>query len=207
MQTSYTLGQAKSDFNGATSLPSSSDNLDLDWGPQGQDIRHQFQFGGMLRLPYDFQMQGSLQYRSAPAYNLTTGFDNNFDGVLNDRPDGVERNALRGEATWHLSQIRLQKVFGFGGTREGTGGGPGRGGPGGGGFRGGEQRGFGGGGGGRGGFGNNSRYQVQFSIQAQNPLNRVIRTGWTGNMRSPYFGTATGVQRPRQISFNTSFRF
>ena len=210
VQVSYQLGQSEADFLGATSLPSNSLDPSLDWGPQGQDIRHQFQTGGMVRLPYDFRLQGNFQFRSAPAYNLTTGLDNNLDGVINDRPEGVGRNSLRGEPTWHLTQLSLNKAFGFGGSRGGATGTPtgGRG-PGnqqgmGGGFPGGGR-----GPGGRGNFGGASdqRYQVQLSLRASNPLNRVIQTGWTGNMRSPFFMTATGVQSARRIEFETSFRF
>jgi hypothetical protein len=215
VQFSYQLGKARSDFQGATSLPSNSLNPELDWGPQGQDIRHQAQIGGMVRLPWDMRLQSNFQYRSAPAYNWTTGLDSNLDGVINDRPEGVSRNSLRGESTWNITQASLNKSFGFGGPRAGTGNNQGQGNPrnnqgnfqGGGGFP-------GGGGnfqGGRGGnnFGNagNQRFQVNFSVRAQNPLNRVIQTGWTGNQRSPYFMTATGVQNARRVEFETSFRF
>jgi outer membrane receptor protein involved in Fe transport len=220
-QFSYQIADAESNYNGATSLPSNSLNPDLDWGPQGQDIRHQAQIGGMLRLPWQVQLQGQFRYRSAPAYNLTTGIDDNRDGVINDRPFGVTRNSLRGDSTWDISQISLRKQIGFGGARADGGPNPGGFGPpggGGGGFRGGPNAQQGGGGGGfqGGGGGNfrggnqnnsNSRYSVEFSVQASNPLNRVIRQGYTGNMRSPFFGTATGVASPRRISFNTSFRF
>ncbi len=240
LNVNYQLGQAKSDFQGATSLPSNSLNPSLDWGPQGQDIRHQFQFGGQVRLPWQVRLQSQLRVRSGPAYNVTTGTDNNRDGVINDRPDGVTRNSRRGDATWDISQVSLQKSFGFGGPRPdggGQGNGGGRGGnqgggggggnfpggnfPGGGNQGGGNQGGGnqGGGGGGQGGGGNfqggnfrgnnnsTSRYSVDFSIQATNPLNRVIHQGYTGNLRSPYFGTATGVGSARRVSFNTSFRF
>jgi hypothetical protein len=217
VQFSYQLGKARSDFQGATSLPSNSLNPELDWGPSGQDIRHQAQIGGMVRLPWDLRLQSNFQYRSAPAYNWTTGLDSNLDGVINDRPEGVSRNSLRGESTWNITQASLNKSIGFGGPRAGTGNNQGQGNQrnnqgnfqGGGGFPGG-----GGGGnfqGGRGGnnFGNasNQRFQVQFSVRAQNPLNRVIQTGWTGNQRSPYFMTATGVQNARRVEFETSFRF
>ena len=121
LQFSYQLGKSQSDFQGATSLPSNSLNPELDWGPAGADIRHQAQIGGMVRLPYDFRLQSNFQYRSAPAYNLTTGLDNNFDGVINDRPEGVTRNSLRGESTWNITQATLNKSFGFGGPRAGTG--------------------------------------------------------------------------------------
>jgi uncharacterized membrane protein YgcG len=201
MNANYSLGESLSNFSGATSLPSDSLNQDLDWGPNGQDVRHQFQLMGMIQLPYDVRFQSRLQVRSAPAYNLTTGRDNNLDGVVNDRPDGVTRNSLRGDPTWHISTISLQKTIGFGGPR--TDGGSGRsGGGGGGGFRGG-----GGGGGGFRGGGGDSRYNVQLSMNVSNPLNRVVRQGYTGNMLSPYFGTATGVAQARRVEFSTSFRF
>jgi len=228
LQVAYQLGNAKSDFSGATSLPSSSLHPELDWGPSGQDVRHQGQVGGMVRLPWDFRLQGNMQVRSAPAFNLTTGVDNNRDGVINDRPFGVSRNSLRGEGFWNITQLSLNKAFGFGGSR-GTanpnatnGNNPGQGnrgngtpnfqqgGFGGGNFQGGGGGNFQGGGRGNGGnFGNASsqRYQVQFSVRAQNPLNRTIETNYTGNMRSPYFMTATGVQQARRIELETSFRF
>jgi hypothetical protein len=229
LQVAYQLGNAKSDFSGATSLPSSSLHPELDWGPSGQDVRHQGQIGGMVRLPWDFRLQGNLQMRSAPAFNLTTGVDNNRDGVINDRPFGVSRNSLRGEGFWNVTQLSLNKAFGFGGARGGAnattnnGNNPGQGNRGNGnpnfqgqgGFQGGNFQGGGGGnfqGGGRGNGGNfgnasNQRYQVQFSVRAQNPLNRTIETNYTGNMRSPYFMTATGVQQARRIELETSFRF
>jgi hypothetical protein len=201
MNLSYQLGEGRSNFGGATSLPSDSLNLDLDWGPDGQDVRHQFQAQGVAMLPYELRLQTRIQLRSAPAYNMTTGRDDNFDGVINDRPDGVTRNSLRGDATWHLTNLSIQKTIGFGGPRaDGGGGGAQRGGGprGGGGFP----------GGGRGGnFGGNSRYNVQLSLDVSNPLNRVIRQGYTGNMLSPFFGTATGVAQARRVEFNTSFRF
>jgi hypothetical protein len=216
LQVSYQLGKNRSDFNGATSLPMDSLNPDLEWGPQGQDIRHQGQIGGMLRLPYDVRLQGNFQVRSAPAYNLTTGRDDNRNGVINDRPFGVSRNSLRGDATWNITQFTLNKSIGFGPSRTNpnTQGGGQQGGnrpqgnfQGGQGFQGGG--GFRGGGRGGGNFGNasNSRFQVQLSLRAQNPLNRTIPQGWTGNMLSRYFMTATGVQNARRIEFETSFRF
>ncbi|HEX5110905.1 MAG TPA: TonB-dependent receptor [Vicinamibacterales bacterium] len=222
LQFSYQLANARSNFPGSTSfgeessdstsggsipLPSDSSNPDLDWGPMNQDIRHQLQLGGMVRLPWQLRLQSQLTVRSAPAYNETTGFDDNKDGVVNDRPAGVGRNSLRGDATWDIRQISISKLFGFGGPRpEGRGGGgvPGQG------------RGRGGPGGGRpGGFGDgfrgnatsNSRYQIEFTVRAQNPLNRVIRSGYTGNRLSPFFGTATAINQARKITFNSSFRF
>ena len=211
VQFQYQWQQGMSNYGGATSLPSDSSNPELDWGPQGQDVRHQMQIGGNARLPWQVRLQSQLRLRSAPAYNLTTGFDDNKDGVVNDRPFGVARNSLRGESTWDIPQLALSKTFGFGGAR-GEGGGGNNGGfraaneqQGGGGFSGGGNR---GGGNARNNNSNRAtRYEVEFTVQAQNPLNRVVRSGYTGNMRSPFFGTATSINNARRISFNTSFRF
>jgi hypothetical protein len=211
LQFQYQHQRGMSDFGGATSLPSDSSNPRLDWGPQGQDVRHQMQLSGNARLPWQFRVQTQLRLRSAPAYNLTTGLDDNKDGVVNDRPFGVGRNSLRGEATWDIPQFAISKVVGFGGAPTDGAGATGNSG---GGFR--DQQGGGGQRGGSGGGfrGNNNssstraaRYEVEFAVQAQNPLNRVIRSGYTGNLRSPFFGTATSINSARRISFNTSFRF
>jgi hypothetical protein len=203
VQVQYQHQKGLSDFGGATSLPSDSSNPGLDWGPLGQDIRHQMQIGGTAQLPWRLRLQSQLRLRSAPAYNLTTGLDDNKDGVVNDRPVGVSRNSLRGESTWDVPQLALSKVFGFGGSR--TDGGTG-------GFRASnaaQQRGGGWNGnrGSRESGSRTTRYEVEFTVQAQNPLNRVIHSGYTGNLRSPFFGTATSVNNARRVSFNTSFRF
>src|SRR4030095_17092253 len=68
-------------------------------------------------LPWQIRLQSQRNVRSAPAYNFTTGSDNNKDGVVNDRFEGVGRNSLRGESTWEIRQASLSKIFGFGGPR------------------------------------------------------------------------------------------
>jgi hypothetical protein len=201
---SYTLGRQNSFANGATSLPMNSLNPDFDWGPSGADTRHQFQAQGQMPLALGMRLQVNLTAQSGPAYNMTTGRDDNGDGVINDRPIGVTRNSLRGDGYWNIQQLRLTKQFGFGGAR------------GGGGQRASNQvlnalQGPGGGGGNRGGGGNadagNQRYGVDLFVNAQNPLNRVIETGYSGNILSPFFGRTTGVQQARRVNFGMSLRF
>lgn len=52
-----------------------------------------------------------LTARSALPYNITTGGDNNLDGVsTTDRPAFVGRNAGRGAASWQ-ADIRLSRKF------------------------------------------------------------------------------------------------
>jgi hypothetical protein len=75
----------------------------------------------------------------------------------------------------------------------------------------------GGGQGGQGGFGrqggqgnqgnNNSRFSMEISLQAQNLLNHVTYTGYTGNLSSRFFGTATSVGGARDVNLSVRFNF
>jgi hypothetical protein len=196
----YTFGQEKSHADSATSLPSDSLNPDVDWGPSRQDIRHRLQMQTQVPLLFGVRGNFNLNVSSGVPYNMTTGRDDNDDGVFNDRPAGVGRNSLRGEPTWGLN-MNLSKRFALGaaGTpvtgRAAQGGGPagGFGGPG-----------FGGRGpGGPGG----ARYSMEIFVQAQNVLNQVTRTSYTGNLSSPFYGMATGVGAPRDINIGVRVNF
>ena len=48
-------------------------------------------------------VQMTLNEQSGLPYTETTGFDNNGDGIFNDRPVGLERNTLCGATQWTLS--------------------------------------------------------------------------------------------------------
>ena len=54
---------------------------------------------GFVSTPLFFGLRTNVnaRYESAMPYNITTGFDNNDDSVINDRPAGVGRNAARGD--------------------------------------------------------------------------------------------------------------
>jgi hypothetical protein len=205
MRVQYTLGQEKNHADGATSLPSNNLNPDVDWGPARGDIRHRVQTNSNVQLPFDIRTSLNFNWSSGSPYNWTTGFDNNDDGVFNDRPEGVGRNALRGDSTWTFN-LNISKRFTLGTLQPAT---PGRAQQGGALFaqRGGGGGGFGGPGGGRGGGGNNSRYSFEIFANANNVLNHVTRTGYTGNESSPYFRQATGVGRARDINIGVRFNF
>jgi hypothetical protein len=223
--TSYTFGFANSHVTG-TALPSDSLNPDIDWGPSGQDVRHQLQGQAMLPLPFGVRVNMQFRVQSGPAYNLTTGRDDNFDGVVNDRPAGASRNSLRGDGYWTINQLRLSRSIGFGGPRGGNVGGGGR--AGNTGPQGGQQiagnqqagalfaqQGGGPGGGGRGPGGGgffgggpeNQRYNIELFLNASNPLNRVIPQSYSGNLLSDFFGRAINVQQARRVDLGMAFRF
>lgn len=215
MGANYTLGQVKNHADSATVLPANSLNPDAEWGPSVQDVRHRM--NAMLNVPFvaGIRLNANAFAQSATPYNIITGVDSNADGVVNDRPAGVGRNAARGAVRFDMS-MRLSRSIGFGGARPTGAGGPGGGGPrGGGGGRGGLQQaqgpvGPGGpGGGGGGGFfgGENQRFSAEVFISANNILNRVNYLNFVGNQLSPFFGQATSASQPRRLEVGLNFRF
>ncbi|HEY1307060.1 MAG TPA: carboxypeptidase regulatory-like domain-containing protein [Vicinamibacterales bacterium] len=225
----YALSQVKNHTDSATSLPANNLDPEAEWGPARQDIRHRIQ--GQVNVPLLLGVRTSVNVsaQSAAPYTITTGNDDNHDGVVNDRPAGVGRNTERGRSTWTMN-VNINKQFALGGVRGGQGGGsvprpPGRVGPGGPagapannqqnfaqGLGGGSQR--GGQGGRRQGNGGNgdaqantSRYTMELFIRADNVLNHVNYGGFSGNQMSRFFGQPTSAQQPRRLTVGTAFRF
>ena len=52
-----------------------------------------------------------------------------------------------------------------------------------------------------------SRFSLEIFAQAQNVLNHVTRTGYTGNISSPFFGQPTSVGQPRDVNLGLRFNF
>jgi Carboxypeptidase regulatory-like domain/TonB dependent receptor len=225
----YTLGRVKNHADNETSLPANSLDPDAEWGPSRQDVRHRLQ--GMVNVPLLLGLRANVNVnvQSATPYTITTGRDDNGDGVSNDRPAGIGRNSARGTATF-TTNLRVSRAFALGGQRGGFPGGPGGPGgpgrPGGGGFgpggpgAGGDgasqvqalsAQGQGGGRGGRGGNQGdaafNARYSMELFVTADNLFNRVNYGGYSGNLLSPYYGLPTMAQRPRQVQVGMQFRF
>jgi hypothetical protein len=121
----YTLGSIKNHADNPLQLPANSLNPDAEWAPSSQDVRHRF--NAMINFPIagGFRMNAQANAQSALPFTITTGRDDNQDGVVNDRPAGVGRNSERGSARFDMS-MRLSKSVGFGGVRQnGQGGGQG----------------------------------------------------------------------------------
>lgn len=159
-------------------------------------------------LPFALRANLSANAQSASPYTITTGRDDNRDGVSNDRPDGIGRNTARGSARWDLN-ARLTRSVSFGGPAAGQQGGargqaaPGQGG-------GGRVGGPGGPGGpGGAGFGNvaNQRFTVEFYAQAFNLLNHTNFVNFSGNQQSPFFGLPTSASQARRLEVGMQFRF
>ena len=241
----YSLNYANSDAAGAGSFPSNQYDLSVDYGRGAFDVRHRLFFGGSIAMPYGFRLSPFMIFNSGSPYNVTVGQDLSGDSLFNDRPalaanpsgsclsptavchyvvpnapyTPIPVNFLTGPDHFTLN-LRLAKTFGFGAERSAAtnDGGP-HGGPGmGGGPRGGGH-GPGGFGRGPGGFGlgsaSNHRYNLTFSVNARNVLNRVNLATPIGNLSSPLFGQSNALAggpfsssaSNRRIELQASFSF
>jgi Carboxypeptidase regulatory-like domain/TonB dependent receptor len=108
----YTLSRSDDNTDGPLVLPADSRNLGLEWGRSSFDMRHRFVMAGTSDLPGAFRLGLMLVANSGTPFNITTGSDDNGDGVANDRPPGVTRNTGDGPG-FVQTDLRLSKLFNF----------------------------------------------------------------------------------------------
>jgi hypothetical protein len=226
MSVNYTWSTVRSHADNPLSLPANSFNPDVEWGPSSGDVRHRVNAMLNVGLPLGIRANVSGTAQSAAPYTVTTGRDDNADGVSNDRPAGVGRNTRRAAPRYEMS-VRFSRGFGFGGSDDDEGPRPGGGradaqapGPGGApvvmaAAQGGQGPGGGGGGGGGGGpviiggpgGGANQRFTLEFYLQGFNVLNRTNFGNFSGNLQSPFFGQPTSAGQARRVEVGLQFRF
>lgn len=95
-QAQYAFGKNLSDTGGVNWFPADSFNPRGEWGRADSDRRHQFNFLGTASLHRWVNLGLSLSLLSGVPFNITTGSDDNHDGLAIDRPAGVARNTGRG---------------------------------------------------------------------------------------------------------------
>ncbi|MCU1266621.1 MAG: Outer rane receptor for ferrienterochelin and colicin [Acidobacteria bacterium] len=193
----YFLMKSTNDADSPFSLPVDNANLRAERGPTATDIRHFFSAFASRRLIKGFAVSAIVNATSALPYNITTGFDNNGDTVINDRPPGVGRNSARGAGRWEIGS-RVSWGKNFGPEQKQTGGpqirmvrmGAGEGAappsmP----------------------SGGTRRFRLEFYAQAFNLLNHTNLSSFVGVETSPFFGHATSAQMPRRMELGTRFNF
>ncbi len=94
---SYTLSKAEDmgpdPLKGGIYLPPNSDDLSSERGPSDNDRRHRFVAAGDVGLYlWRLRLAGVYQFATRLPFNVTTGSDDNLDGITSDRPPGVGRN-------------------------------------------------------------------------------------------------------------------
>lgn len=92
----YTLGKNLTDTGGVNWFPANSFDPRGEWGRSDADRRHQFNFLGAANLHRWLNLGLSVSLLSSLPFNITTGRDDNRDGMPNDRPPGIPRNTGQG---------------------------------------------------------------------------------------------------------------
>ena len=193
----YLFMKSTNEADSPFSLPSNNFNLRADRGPSATDFHHLISAFVNKRLKKGFAASAIVQAMSAPPYNITTGFDDNRDTVINDRPLGVSRNSARGAPRWEIGS-RFSWAKDFGPEQQPTGGpqirmvrisgGEAAAPP-------------------SIGMGGTKKYHLEFYAQAFNLLNHTNLGVFNGVQTSPYFGHATSAQGPRRLEIGTRFNF
>jgi hypothetical protein len=98
-QIQYTLSRTNNNTSGITFFPANSYNAAADWGRADNDRLNKFDLLASTQPSRYFTLGVALSLYSGKPVNITTGGDNNQDGILNDRPEGVGRNTMAGPGT------------------------------------------------------------------------------------------------------------
>jgi hypothetical protein len=196
----YSLAWTRNDADGPFAVPVDSRNARAEWGPAAGDVRHRLvaMATGTVWRGLRATVIGSAA--SGSPYSITTGFDDNGDTTINDRPAGTGRNGARGGAQADI-MARVGWGFGFGkrapasqpagiDTRRMR--------------REGERDPLG-------ALGNlgpqEHRVRIEFFTQVFNVANRVNHVGYRGVMTSPFFGHPTGALPPRRVELGVRMDF
>jgi hypothetical protein len=124
----YTLGRTWTDVPGnyaagtrtigINSFPANNYDLSGEWARADYDQRHRLNVLGAFRLPSSLNLGVGFVASSGMPYTMTTGRDDNRDGLANDRPAGISRNSLQGPGfaevdlrcsyDWHLQKTKKE---------------------------------------------------------------------------------------------------
>ena len=115
VQLAYTLADTKDNTDGSQYIPTDNYNIEADYGPSSNDIRHTLNAAVDYRGPWGILVGASGTLLSSPPYNITTGNDDNGDLQYSDRPPGVHRNSARGRSIWTVN-LHLAKAIPIGPT-------------------------------------------------------------------------------------------
>jgi len=112
LKAQYTFSRSDDNTDGPLVLPADSRNLGPEWGSSSFDVRHRLVLAGTSDMPGAFRLGLMVVANSGMPFNITTGSDDNHDGVANDRPPGVTRNTGRGPS-FMQTDLRISKLFTF----------------------------------------------------------------------------------------------
>jgi hypothetical protein len=103
----YNRDSTRNDSDGPFSTPSNNYDLRRDTASWRY---HRLNGSINARLPWGVFLTGNVNVNSGNVYNITTGDDENGDGVTNDRPAGEPRNSKYGPGNHNFS-FNVSKAF------------------------------------------------------------------------------------------------
>jgi hypothetical protein len=197
LSANYSFTRAKSNTAGDFEVPVCSSPPALEWASIAP--AHRLTVTANSSLWRTLALNLYLRVQSGTPYNITTGRDDNLDGLFNDRPAGLPRNAAMTPGLWDLAGS-LTYTLAFGSRRSAPGvqevmviaGGSGSGGIPAAAVRANSTA---------------SRYQLQLYASAHNLTNHDNESGYSGVMTSPFFRRPTAVLNPREVEMGVRFRF
>ena len=95
-QAQYRLSKTYNNTSGINFFPANSYDPQAEWARSNTDQRNRFNLLGTVHAGKWIELGTILQLYSGAPFDITTGADNNGDGVLTDRPAGVPRNSGHG---------------------------------------------------------------------------------------------------------------
>jgi hypothetical protein len=111
-QVQYTLGKTYNNTSGITYFPGNSYLPSADWARSDNDRRHKFDLLGSMEIANYFSIGAALSLYSGKPVNITTGADDNHDGIYNDRPLTLPRNTMHGPGLINLD-LNIEHDFLF----------------------------------------------------------------------------------------------
>ena len=109
---SYTLSRAEDTgfdpLKNGIAIPPDSTDLSGERSRSDTDRRHRVALSADVPLGWGgIRISGVARLSSGATFNVTTGQDNNLDGILTDRPTGINRNSGEATSLSALNEFRL----------------------------------------------------------------------------------------------------
>ncbi|HEY3174227.1 MAG TPA: carboxypeptidase regulatory-like domain-containing protein [Candidatus Polarisedimenticolia bacterium] len=107
---SKAIDMAPDPLKGGISLPPDSDHMSEERARSDSDRRHNFVLSGAVPLGWlGLRASGVIHIASGIPFNVTTGRDENVDGLSNDRPPGVGRNSGARTDLDTINKLRVEE--------------------------------------------------------------------------------------------------
>ncbi|MFN3322562.1 MAG: TonB-dependent receptor domain-containing protein [Bryobacteraceae bacterium] len=117
-ESQYAFGQTLANSGAAVWYPANSHDLSGEWGRTDMDRRHQFNMLATGKFHKWVNLGLTASILSGVPFNITTGNDDNGDGLAFDRPAGVSRNTGKGPGLLGID-MRWFREFRFNKSPEG----------------------------------------------------------------------------------------